>query len=179
MSCRNDNCGKIAIRVQRIYNGASLLTRGSFVSTPTGFTPAQYTLPLSYISAKFSGDVPVTAYNVTPVAGSTRSRVSLSFSYDVIIEYTDAAGVKGSATARIDDSADILITLPSEPYTLSASVEFASVIGSITPERADITACRRLRLRVLVPYDLLVCPAGIVVLPEACQTEDLVCRQLD
>ena len=178
MSCNDGNCGRIAVRVQKIYNGASLLTRGTFSAVPDNFTPAAYTLPLTYISADYRGDVGITSFNVTPIAGTARSRVALAFSYDATVVYEDASGVRGRAAARIEDAADLLVTLPDSPYTLFASVEFASAIGSITPDRADITACRRLLLRVLVPCDIIVCACGTAVLPDARTTEDLVCRQL-
>ncbi len=177
MSCRNDCC-KIAVRVQRIYNGATLLTRGTFSSEPSNFVPSAYTPPLTYISARGNGEAVITSLSVSSVDGSGRSRVRLAFSYDVSITYEDAAGVRGTAAARINDEADILITLPDDPYTLSASVEFASVIGTLPLPQAEMTACRRLNVRVLIPCDVLICTAGCAPLPGAELTEDSVCREL-
>lgn len=174
----SDNCGRIAVRVQRIFNGATLLTRGVFSSELSGFSPAVYTAPLTYVSAVGTGDAEITAFTVTPVAGSSRSRLTLAFSYDVTVSYIDAAGAAGKATARISDAADLLVTVPDRPYTVSASVDFASAIGTITLPRADITACRRLNVKLLVPCDILICAAGDVKLPEADAVEDAVCRRL-
>ena len=155
-----------------------MLTRGTFSSEPSNFVPSAYTPPLTYISARGNGEAVITSLSVSSVDGSGRSRVRLAFSYDVSITYEDAAGVRGTAAARINDEADILITLPDDPYTLSASVEFASVIGTLPLPQAEMTACRRLNVRVLIPCDVLICTAGCAPLPGAELTEDSVCREL-
>ena len=177
MPCSN-NYGKIAVRVQKIYNGATLLTRGSFSSDQLSFCRTCYTEPLTYESARSAGNAEITSVNITPSADGGRSRVSITFEYNVIVTFKDAFGNTGYVTARMTDSADILITLPEGKYELSASVEFASVIGSITSAGLSVTACRRLKLIILVPCDVIICSSGDISLPEADQTEDAVCREL-
>ena len=177
MPCSN-NQGKIPVRIQRIYNGASLLTRGSFSSDQLCFCRTCYTEPLTYVSARGTGNAEITSVNITPSTDGGKSRVSITFEYNVIVTFKDAFGNTGYATVRMTDSADILITLPDGKYELSASVEFASVIGSITPTGVSVTACRRLKLIILVPCDVVICSSGDISLPDADETENAVCREL-
>lgn len=178
MSCGN-NYGRIAVRAQRIYNGATLLTRGAFSSDGIYFYGACYTEPLTFVSARASGDAEITSLNITPANDGGRARIAVTFEYNVTVTFTDACGCTGYAMVRMTDTADLMVTLPSEKYEITVSVEFASVIGSISSSLAQFTACRRLYLKLLVPCDIVLYASCGVTLPEADLTENAVCRELD
>ena len=175
MSCCN-SIGKIALRVTRICNGAQIRRRIT-ASLPLGnFNPAGST-PDVYISAGSRTQATVTSVNVTPT-NVKRSRVSLTYSFPVIVKYLSADGTSGWASSTITDTADLLIELPECPYTITVDVAFSSRTGSITDNVATVTGCQLITVKVLTECDVTVNGACRVEYPEATLTEDVNCSEL-
>lgn len=177
MSC--GNCGsRMAVRLLRIFNGATVTAKKEITSAVNGFAPAP-TYPLAFLSARGSGEATVVSRSVTRISGSDKSRVRLMLSYPVSVFYTDAGGVGGRANAVINDEIDLLLVLPDGPYSLEADYSFASSIGSIADDgTVSMSACRKLTVKALTRLDAVICVCGCAEYPRASLTEDAVCDGL-
>lgn len=182
MPCTNCNFNngerrrrRVALRVTRIFNGARIEQTISRTLTLTDFTPPAPTPPLTYINGGFTGEATVNAVSVTAVEGSRRNRVTIDYSIPVTINYTDAGGNFGRASAELSDTADLLLVMPTCPYSIEVETVFSSRIGRIEGDTAIITGCLLTIIRVLVKCDLVICDPCGVTYPLATLTEDEAC----
>ncbi len=177
MSCGNCN-NRIAVQLRRIYNGATITAKRDISVALSGFSLSPV-YPLTFLSARGAGEATVTSQTVTRLTNSDRSRVSLSLSYPVTVFYTDANGVRGRASAVINDDIDLLLVLPDTPYSFEVDYSFGAYIGNIADDGTlTASACRKLTVKVLTRFDAVICVSDCVEYPQASLTEDAVCNGL-
>ena len=176
MSCCNDR-RKIAIRVTRIFDGARRRRRREITLALSDFQPPAPEPPLTYISADFSGAARIPSQSVMAIEGSTRSRISVGFEFPVLVRFVAADGTQGWARSSVTDSIDLMLTLPTCPYTIETEVAFASRIGTIDGSSADIIGCTLTIVKILTECDVAV-PVCCFSYPDAELTEDIACNAL-
>ena len=181
MPCKNNSnncCRRVAIRADRIFNGARRERTITRTLALGNFNPPNPAPPLTYVNGGFTGEATVTAVAVTPVAGSTKNRLTVDYSIPVTINYTDAGGNFGRASAVLDDTVDLLLTIPTCPYRVEVETVFASRIGTIDGNTAVITGCLLTIVRIIVKCDLIVSGVCGVTYPLATLTEESACAGL-
>lgn len=172
----NERCrSRIVIRADRVFDGARREETIVRTLPLSGYTPPAYTLPLTYISATYSGDATVIGVSATPLQQTNRSRVRVDYTVPVGVAYTDAAGIRGLATSSFNAAIDLLLTLPDAPYTVQVSTVFDSRIGNIADGAANVTGCLLTIVRVIFKQDIILCPDKCVCYPDATLTQDIVC----
>lgn len=179
MPCNNDNncCRRMAVRVNRIFNGARRERTITRTLPIDGFTPENPILPLTYMNAGYTGDATIESIAVSAVAGSRKCRLTVDYSIPVVINYSDAGGNFGRASGRLQDRVDLILTMPTCPYTVEVETVYASRIGTITDGFAEITGCLITIVRVLVKCDLVISGTGVTY-PIARLTDDNACADL-
>ena len=175
-NCRN-RCRRVAIRVTRIFDAARTERRIARTVPLSDFSPQPVSPPLTYVSSSFRGNATVSSTTVNPLAGSTKSRVTVGFSFPITVRYTDSDGREGTALSVIGDSVDLLLTIPSVEYIIDVDVVFASRIGDINGSELSLRGCLLIVVKVLTECDIAV-PVCDFVYPEASLTDDLTCDAL-
>ena len=175
---------KALIQVPRVFDACvHRIDSEVFNITLTDFTPANPTFPLNYISTINNPNVPVTISNliVDRADGNGNfATVTATVNIPLLVSYTDANGVPGTATSSISITRSATLCVPQNsltPIDITATAVFQSIIGSFpTDTTASITACVQIVFRAVGVVDLLVPTFGYPVLP-LCQPQgDATCN---
>lgn len=179
-------CEKALIQVPRVFDACvHRIDSEAFTLPLANFTPANPTYPLTYISTVNDPANPatITAINVerNENAGNFAT-VTLTINVPLLVNYTDANGVVGTATSSISVTRTATLCVPQNsltPIDITATANFQSVIGSFPSNTtAAITGCLQIILRVVGVVDLLVPTFGYPVLP-LCQPQgDATCNSV-
>ena len=178
----NGICEKILIQTRKIFDACiSTGTETGIVLTATDFTPANPTLPLTFLSAE---NTPNTTATVTDVvvdridAAPNYANVTMNISVPITITYRDANGVIGTATSTVTVNKAVVLFVPqpsATPIDITASALFSSQIGTFTsPNIFTVTACIQIIIRVSAVVDVLVPSYGYPCLPpcqQACGSQ--------
>lgn len=178
----NGICEKILIQTRKIFDACiSTGTESGIVLTATDFTPANPTLPLTFLSAE---NTPNTTATVTDVvvdridAAPNYANVTMNISIPITITYRDASGVIGTATSTVTVNKAVVLFVPqpsATPIDITASALFSSQIGTFTsPNIFTVTACIQIIIRVSAIVDVLVPSYGYPCLPpcqQACGSQ--------
>ena len=175
-NCRR-RCRRVAIRVTRIFDAARVERRINRSVQLSDFSPQPVNAPLTYVSSSLRGNATIMSQTVSPLAGSTKSRVSIDFSFPITVRYTDADGREGTAASVISDNVDLFLTLPVTDYIFDVDIVFASRIGNINGTEATLRGCLLIIVKVLTECDIAV-PVCDFEYPDASLTEDLTCNAL-
>ncbi len=173
MSC---NCNRIAARINRIYDGAKLEEHIDRTLILSDFMPSAVVQPLTYVNSSYGGNATITSQAITQLSDG-RYRVALTYDFPVIVNYTNANGVRGTARSAIANGADILLRLPNASYFFEVETQFLSRIGEITEAAAEVRGCLLTIIKVIMPTDVVL-QACDVMYPNANETDSLVCRAL-
>lgn len=177
-------CEKALIQVPRVFDACVHRIDGEvFNIALSNFSPATPTLPLTYISTVNDNTLPVTITSLTVErgdGGGNFATVTATMNIPLIVTYTDANGVTGTATSSITITRTATLCVPQNsltPIDITATAVFQSTIGSFpTDTTASITACVQIIFRVVGIVDLLVPTFGYPVLP-LCQPQgDATCN---
>lgn len=177
-------CEKALIQVPRVFDACVHRIDGEvFNLALSNFSPANPTLPLTYISTINDNSTPVTITSLTVERGDGSGNfatVTATLSIPLIVTYTDANGVTGTATSSISITRTATLCVPQNsltPIDITATAVFQSTIGSFpTDTTANVTACVQIIFRVIGIVDLLVPTFGYPVLP-LCQPQgDATCN---
>ena len=177
-------CEKALIQVPRVFDACVHRIDGEvFNIALSNFSPANPTLPLTYISTVNDNTLPVTITSLTVErgdGGGNFATVTATMNIPLIVTYTDANGVTGTATSSITITRTATLCVPQNsltPIDITATAVFQSTIGSFpTDTTASITACVQIIFRVVGIVDLLVPTFGYPVLP-LCQPQgDATCN---
>lgn len=177
-------CEKALIQVPRVFDACVHRIDGEvFNIALSNFSPANPTLPLTYISTVNDNTLPVTITSLTVErgdGGGNFATVTATMNIPLIVSYTDANGVTGTATSSITITRTATLCVPQNsltPIDITATAVFQSTIGSFpTDTTASITACVQIIFRVVGIVDLLVPTFGYPVLP-LCQPQgDATCN---
>lgn len=178
----NGICEKILIQTRKIFDACiSTGTESGIVLTATDFTPANPTLPLTFLSAE---NTPNTTATVTDVvvdridAAPNYANVTMNISIPITITYRDASGVIGTAASTVTVNKAVVLFVPqpsATPIDITASALFSSQIGTFTsPNIFTVTACIQIIIRVSAIVDVLVPSYGYPCLPpcqQACGSQ--------
>ena len=149
--------------------------------TLQNLTPANPTLPLTFVSANTNGDATLQNLVVERLQDKPNfARVSANVNIPILVTYTDANGVGGSGTTTITVPVDVILFVPQPsivPFRIEAFGASSSPIGQYVGNTTfSITACITVILRVVVEAEILV-PSYGYCSPPTCQefTQD-VCQ---
>lgn len=179
----NGICEKILIQTTKIFDAcSSTTTESGIILQVTNFTPADPTLPLTFISAE---QTPNTTATITDLVvdrletAPNYANVTMNISIPVTVTYRDANGVIGTATATVVVSKSVVLFVPqpsATPINITATALFSSQIGTFTsPNIFTVTACIQIIIRVSALVDVLVPSYGYPTLPPCQQACTSAC----
>lgn len=171
----NGLCEKACIQVNKVFDAClSQETHENALITITNLTPANPTLPLTFISGKSTSTHGIVT-NLTIDALTDRtgfSRVQATIGIPVEIIYADANGVEGKGTATYLVNKDIVMCVPDNsviPVTVAATVNLVALNGVyVNCTTFSITACVTVVVKVEAEVELLVPTYGYCRIP-TCQ----------
>ncbi len=177
----NGLCEKACIQTTKVFDACMKQIQETGVNvTVTDFTPANPTLPLTFVGAVCNPEG-VTLTGLTVERFEDRpcfARVSGTVNLPITITYTDANGVTGTATGTISINQDVVLYVPQPsivPYRVEAFAACLGVDGEFVGDSVfSIDACITVILRVVVDAELLVPTYGYCKIPP-CQdfTQDI------
>lgn len=177
-------CEKALIEVTKVFDACrQQLVESGLSLTLSDFNPAGPTLPLTFISATTSLTDPATISDVVIDRIDQRpnfANVSGTVTVPVVVQYRDANGVLGTATATITVPENVIMFVPQPsviPLEVSVFATFNATIGSINAEGtvATVTGCLNIILKVTAQVDILVPSYGYPVIPPCQQAETQIC----
>lgn len=180
----NGLCERICIQVTKVFdaclNQAQLENYTLRISNPS---PANPTYPLAYISAYSTASQPATISNLVITRFEDRpnfSRVQATVNIPVVVTYTDANNISGTADGVVSINEDVIMYVPQPALTPINVVAFGSVtstIGNYTTDGAfSVTACVTVVLKVVADVDVMVPSYGYPPIPPCTPyTQDDVC----
>ena len=174
---------KVCIQSEKIFDACiKQLQLENYTLTLSGFTPANPTYPLTFLSAK-STTTKATVTNVqidrlTDRPNFARVQVTLSVPMEVI--YTDANGVEGRALSNTTLTGDVILFVP-EPSIIPYYVE--SVVSIVAPEGVfnvtdatfTVSCCVTVILKMVMDVELLVPSYGYATIPPCQEYSNEVC----
>lgn len=176
----NGICEKVLIETTKVFDACvSESTETGIVLPVTNLTPANPTLPLTYVSAQNTVGTTATVSDVVidRIDGTPNyANVSMTITIPVTVTYRDANGVVGTGTSTITISKCAVLFVPQpsfSPITIKANAVFSSGLGSYTSENTfTVTGCLQIVLKVTAVVDLLLPSYGYPVIPpcQACET---------
>lgn len=147
----------------------------------TNFTPADPTLPLTFLSAETTAGSTATVTDLVVERldnAPNYANVTMNISIPLTITYRDANGIIGTATSTVTVSKAVVLFVPqpsATPIDITASALFSSQIGTFTsPNIFTVTACIQIIIRVSAIVDVLVPSYGYPCLPpcqQACGSQ--------
>ena len=178
----NGICEKILIQTRKIFDACvSTGTETGIVLQATNFTPADPTLPLTFLSAETTAGTTATVTDLIVERldnAPNYANVTMNISIPITITYRDANGVIGTATSSVTVSKAVVLFVPqpsATPIDITASALFSSQIGTFTsPNIFTVTACIQIIIRVSAIVDVLVPSYGYPCLPpcqQACGSQ--------
>ena len=179
----NGLCEKVCVTVRKVFDAC--MTQATLETTSvtlTDLTPANPTLPLTFVSGQSTNSTgTITALTVTPLADRQGlSRVQAAVSIPTTINYTDANGVAGSGTGIVSYQLDVVMCVPTGsvfPVELSARVNMASPKGVyVSDSTFSITACVTIVLKVEADVELLIPSYGYCRIPECTTFTQEACQ---
>lgn len=169
-------CSQMLVQLNRVYNGARIRTPIVDQVLLLSDFSSGYTLPLTYISAEGEGTATIVTQSVTPLPDGRR-RIVITYNVPVTVVMRDATNLIVTASSFITRTLDVLMTLPSRPYTFEVAYAFSSRIGTINDDlTATVTGCLLTVLKVLVKCEVIIKPCGCITYPDAVLTEDVDCQ---
>ena len=179
----NGMCEKVCIQAQKIFDACIKQVQiENYTLTPTSFTPADPTYPLTFISARSTNaDVTLTNVSIDRLVDKQGcARVQATVNMPVEIVYTDANGAEGVATATISVTEDVLLFVPAPsimPFRVEAQGSVVCAEGSFNSEAGTFTvdACTTVILKIAIDVELLIPSYGYCAIPPAQDYSKEVC----
>jgi len=179
----NGLCERIAVQVTKVFDACMYQAQiENYRLTVSNFNPANPAFPLNYIST-YSTNAPAQVTNLVITRFDDRpnfARVQADINIPVIVTYTDANGVTGTATATVTINQDVIMYVPQPsivPVNVVAFANVSSTIGSFIDESTvNITLCITLILKVVADVDVIIPSYGYTAIPPCTPfTGDEVC----
>ena len=180
----NGLCERICITVPKVFdaciNQAQLENYTLRITNPN---PANPTYPLNYISAYSTASQPATISNLVITRFEDRpnfSRVQATVNIPVVVTYTDANNISGTADGVISINEDVVMYVPQPALTPINVIAFGNAVSTIGTYTTDgtfsITACVTVVLKVVADVDVMVPSYGYCPIPPCTPyTQDEVC----
>ncbi|MCM1306304.1 MAG: hypothetical protein NC037_00705 [Bacteroides sp.] len=178
----NGLCEKVCIQTTKIFDACMMQTSIDSTVTLTNLTPADPTLPLTFVSGSSTSNVgTITALTVTPIADRPGlSRVTTTIAIPVQISYTDANGVAGTGTGTVSVSQDVIMCVPTGSViapTIAATVNMAAPRGTYVSDNTfTITSCITVILKVQADVNLLIPSYGYCRIPQCTEFSQDACQ---
>ena len=180
----NGLCERIAVQVTKVFDACMLQSQlENYRLVASNFNPENPAFPLTYISA-YSTNSPAQVTNLVITRFDDRpnfARVQADINIPVIVTYTDANGVTGTATAVVTISQDVIMYVPQPsivPVNVIAFANVSSTIGTSAGEDGvfNVTLCVTLILKVVADVDVIIPSYGYTAIPPCTPfTGDEVC----
>lgn len=180
----NGLCERICVQVTKVFDACiNQAQLENYTLTITNPVPANPTFPLTYISAYSSASQPATISNLVITRFEDRpnfSRVQATVNIPVVVTYTDANNISGTAEAVVSIDEDVVMYVPQPAITPINVVAFGSVtstIGSFTGDNTfSTTVCVTVVLKVVADVDVMIPSYGYCPIPPCTPfTADEVC----
>lgn len=174
---------RVCIQAKKIFDACIKQVQiENYLITPICCTPENPTYPLTFISARSTGEQPkLTNVNVERLADKQGcARVQATMGIPVEVAYTDANGVEGIMTGTVCLSEDVLLFVPAPsimPFTIEA--EASAVAAEATFDECSggfsASACVTAILKVAINVELLIPSYGYCAIPPAQDYSKEVC----
>ena len=169
----NGICEKILIETTKVFDACRCTTTEPGLLLPvTGFSPANPTLPLTYVSAETTVGVDPTVSDLVIDRLDTcpnYANVSFSVEIPITVTYRDANGVLGTATTTVTVTKSVVLFVPQpalSPVNINVNALFSSRIGTfVSPDTFSVTGCIQIIVKVTSQVDVLVPSYGYPCLP--------------
>jgi len=169
----NGLCEKVLIETTKVFDACiSQSTETGIVLALTDLTPADPTLPLTYVSAENTVGEPATVSNLVVERlenAPNYANVTLDITIPVTVTYRDANNVLGQGRSTITVSKSVILFVPqpsATPINVTAQGLFNSRIGTYTAENTfTVTGCIQIVIKVVGIVDILVPSYGYPVIP--------------
>lgn len=169
----NGICEKILITTTKIFDACTCAsTETGIVLTVSDFTPADPTLPLTFVSAENTSgqDATVSDLVIDRLDSCPNyANVSFTLTIPVTVTYRDSDGTLGTATSTVTVNKSVVLFVPQPaitPVNVVAVGVLSSRIGSFaSPNVFTITGCIQIIVKVTSVVDVLVPSYGYPTLP--------------
>lgn len=178
-SALNGICEKVLIEVNKVFDACLYREDNeSYTLNLSNFVPANPIYPLTFVTADSIPGQPATLTSASIERLDSRpnfANVTVMLSIPIQVNYTDANGVSGTASATLTTSRTVVLFVPPDslsPVHVSASAFFSSQLGTFTDNTTITgTGCLQIIIKIVALVDLLVPSFGYPCLP-ACQMVD-------
>ncbi len=182
----NGICEKACIQTNKVLDSCmKRLQETNLQVALTNLTPANPTLPLTFVSATTVEGTTISNLVVDRLIDRPNfARVSGSVNIPLRVTYTDSNGVLGTGSTSIAVPFDVILFIPQPsvvPYSIQAFGAISVPSGSyLSGETFSISACITVIIRVVVSAELLVPSYGYCSAPP-CQdfTQDVCSGALE
>lgn len=180
----NGLCERICVQVTKVFDACiNQAQLENYTLRITNLNPANPTFPLNFISAYSTASQPATISNLIITRFEDRpnfSRVQATVNIPVIVTYTDANNISGTAEGVVSIDEDVVMYVPQPaltPINVTAFGNVVSTIGTFTSEDTfSITACVTVVLKVVADVDVMIPSYGYCPIPPCTPfTRDEVC----
>lgn len=176
----NGLCEKALIETTKVFDAClSQSTETGVVLSVSDFTPANPTLPLTFImteasqdSEAFISDLVVTRLADRPNFANITGNVTIP----LVVTYRDANGVLGSGTSSVTYPINTVLYYPQpslHPTRVEVTAQFRSQFGTFSGENIfTVTGCLQIIIKVVADVLLLIPTYGYPNLPQ-CQIDEV------
>ena len=169
----NGLCERICIQTTKVFDACMNQSQiEDYQLALTNFNPTNPALPLNFVSGNSVGGT-ATVSNLVVTRFEDRpnfARVQANVNIPVVVTYTDANNVAGTATGTITLVQDVILYVPQPSLTPIDVIAFGSAVissGSFNPTTGGfaINACVTSILKVVAVVDVLVPSYGYCPIP--------------
>ena len=176
-------CEKALIETTKVFDAClAQSTETGVILTVTDFSPANPTLPLTFISAEgnpenpaFISDLVVTRLADRPNFANITGNVTIP----LVVTYRDANGVLGTGESSVTYPINTVLFYPQpslHPIRVEVTANFRSQIGTFTtPSSFTVTGCLQIIIKVVSDVLLLVPTYGYPSIPPCQANEVNIC----
>ncbi len=177
-------CEKVCIQVKKVFDAC--LKQQHVTDTQvqlTGYTPANPTFPLTFVSGQSSTTIAPTLTDLVINRFTDRpnfAHISAIANIPIDIVYTDANGVQGVATATLALPQDVVLFLP-QPSIVPYRVELvaSAIVSQATigaNNIATVDCCVMLIIKIVAETELLIPSYGYCHIPQCQEYSANVCQ---
>ncbi len=169
----NGLCERICIQATKVFDACMNQSHiENYSLTLTDFNPANPATPLTFVSGNSNGSTAtVTGLTITRFEDRPNfARVQANINIPVVVTYTDANNVPGTANGTVTISQDVVLYVPQPSLTPIDVIAFGSVVltnGTYNPTTGGFTVdgCVTTILKVVAVVDVLVPSYGYCPIP--------------
>lgn len=178
-SALNGLCYRTCIEAKRIFDGCRTEYNNITLTLSLNGFSGGNTPPFSFISVESIGPAVVSNLMVTPINNNNeRYTIDYDYTLPLLVRFTDATGLSGTATSSITLHNTVALRLPAQsltPYTIEVWAMLSGRIGSFNDtESVTVQCCILVITKVTMIVDLLIPTYGYCNYPE-CSADSPIC----